>query len=165
LHSELGRRWPWLSFGSLGHIKCHEYYSTQQARLVAVLGISTEGLHRDCSLFASYFFAVSAASLLWRDGARGVFDDRLGSMFYHLAFGCFAFRVRWHKRTCISLRLLCNYRVYFSCDVFAGTRTSLTYITMWPNTALEPTPVTPVSFRCGLLVGGSHWRRGSAFGR
>jgi hypothetical protein len=34
-----------------------------------------------------------------------------------------------------------------------------------PNTALEPTPITPVCFRCGLLVGGSHRRRGSAFGR
>ena len=34
-----------------------------------------------------------------------------------------------------------------------------------PNTALEPTPITPVSFRFGFLVGGSHRRRGSAFGR
>ena len=34
-----------------------------------------------------------------------------------------------------------------------------------PNTALEPTPVTPGSFRCGFRVGGSHRRRGSAFGR
>ena len=32
-------------------------------------------------------------------------------------------------------------------------------------TALEPTPVTPVSFRCGFPVGGSHQRRGSAFDR
>src|SRR5882724_4858840 len=32
-----------------------------------------------------------------------------------------------------------------------------------PNTALEPTPVTPVRLRCGFRVGGSHRRRGSAF--
>ena len=36
---------------------------------------------------------------------------------------------------------------------------------MMPNTALEPTPITPVSFRYGFPVGGSHRRRGSAFGR
>ena len=36
---------------------------------------------------------------------------------------------------------------------------------MMPNTALEPTPITPGSFRFGFLVGGSHRRRGSAFGR
>lgn len=34
-----------------------------------------------------------------------------------------------------------------------------------PNAALEPTPVAPVSFSCGLWVGGSPGRRGSAFGR
>ena len=34
-----------------------------------------------------------------------------------------------------------------------------------PNTALEPTPITPGSFRFGFPVGGSHRRRGSAFGR
>ena len=34
-----------------------------------------------------------------------------------------------------------------------------------PNTALEPTPLTPVNLRFGFLVGGSHRRRGSAFGR
>ena len=34
-----------------------------------------------------------------------------------------------------------------------------------PNTSLEPTPVTPVSFRCGFWVGGSHRRRGSVLGR
>jgi hypothetical protein len=33
------------------------------------------------------------------------------------------------------------------------------------NTALEPTPITPGSFRFGFRVGGSHRRRGSAFGR
>jgi hypothetical protein len=38
-------------------------------------------------------------------------------------------------------------------------------MTMWPNTSLEPTPVTPVSLRCGFLVGGSHRRRGSVLGR
>ena len=38
-------------------------------------------------------------------------------------------------------------------------------MTTRPNTALEPTPVTPGSFRFGFLVGGSRWRRGSAFGR
>lgn len=38
-------------------------------------------------------------------------------------------------------------------------------MTMWPNTALEPTPVTPGSFRCGFPVGGNPRRRGSAFGR
>jgi hypothetical protein len=38
-------------------------------------------------------------------------------------------------------------------------------IDLTPNTALEPTPVTPGSFRCGFPVGGSHRRRGSAFGR
>ena len=31
---------------------------------------------------------------------------------------------------------------------------------MPPNTSLEPTPVTPVSFRCGFWVVGSHRRRG-----
>ena len=31
-------------------------------------------------------------------------------------------------------------------------------MTMWPNTSLEPTPVTLVSFRCGFRVGGSHRR-------
>jgi hypothetical protein len=36
---------------------------------------------------------------------------------------------------------------------------------MWPNAALEPTPITPVSFRCGFRVGGGRGRRGSAFGR
>ena len=36
---------------------------------------------------------------------------------------------------------------------------------LWPNTSLEPTPVTPVSFRCGFLVGGCHRRRGSVLGR
>ena len=36
---------------------------------------------------------------------------------------------------------------------------------MSPNTALEPTPITPVRSRFGFLVGGSHRRRGSAFGR
>ena len=30
------------------------------------------------------------------------------------------------------------------------------------NTTLEPTAITPVSFRFGFLVGGSHRRRGSA---
>jgi hypothetical protein len=34
-----------------------------------------------------------------------------------------------------------------------------------PNTALEPTPITPISFRCGFRVGGSHRRRGSALER
>ena len=38
-------------------------------------------------------------------------------------------------------------------------------INVMPNTALEPTPITPVSFRCGFRVGGSPRRRGSAFGR
>ena len=42
---------------------------------------------------------------------------------------------------------------------------SLPVFEMLPNIALEPTPVTPVSFRCGFWVGGSHRRRGSAFGR
>jgi hypothetical protein len=32
---------------------------------------------------------------------------------------------------------------------------------VWPNTALDPTPVAPVSFRFGFLVCGSHRRRGS----
>jgi hypothetical protein len=41
----------------------------------------------------------------------------------------------------------------------------MTYMVIWPNTALAPTPVTPVSFRFGFPVGGSHRRRGSAFGR
>ena len=36
---------------------------------------------------------------------------------------------------------------------------------MWPNTSLEPTPVTLVSFRCGFRVGGSRGRRGSVLGR
>ena len=31
---------------------------------------------------------------------------------------------------------------------------------LWPNTALEPTAITPVSFRFGFRVGGSHRRRG-----
>ena len=34
-----------------------------------------------------------------------------------------------------------------------------------PNTALEPTPITPVRFRFGFPVGASHRRRGSAFVR
>jgi hypothetical protein len=34
-----------------------------------------------------------------------------------------------------------------------------------PNTSLEPTPITPVSFRFGFRVGGSHRRRGSVLGR
>jgi hypothetical protein len=38
-------------------------------------------------------------------------------------------------------------------------------ITMWPNTSLEPTPITPVSFRYGFRVGGCHRRRGSVLGR
>ena len=37
--------------------------------------------------------------------------------------------------------------------------------TLMPNTSLEPTPVTPVSFRCGFRVGASHRRRGSVLGR
>jgi hypothetical protein len=37
-------------------------------------------------------------------------------------------------------------------------------VRMLPNTALEPTPVTPGSFRFGFPVGGCHRRRGSAFG-
>ena len=41
----------------------------------------------------------------------------------------------------------------------------LSYRMLPPNTALEPTPVTPGSFRFGFPVGGSHRRRGSAFGR
>jgi hypothetical protein len=40
-----------------------------------------------------------------------------------------------------------------------------TVITMMPNTALEPTSVTPASFRCGFPAGGSYRRRGSVFGR
>ena len=36
---------------------------------------------------------------------------------------------------------------------------------LWPNTSLEPTPITPVSFRYGFQVGGSHRRRGSVLGR
>ena len=34
---------------------------------------------------------------------------------------------------------------------------------LWPNTALEPTLITPVRFRFGFPVGGSHRRHGSAF--
>ena len=34
-----------------------------------------------------------------------------------------------------------------------------------PNTALEPTPITLCCLRFGFPVGGSHRRRGSAFGR
>ena len=34
-----------------------------------------------------------------------------------------------------------------------------------PNTSLEPTAITPVCSRFGLLVGESHWRRGSVLGR
>ena len=36
---------------------------------------------------------------------------------------------------------------------------------LMPNTALEPTPITPGSYRFGFPVGESHLRRGSAFGR
>lgn len=35
-------------------------------------------------------------------------------------------------------------------------------MTNTPNTSLAPTPVTPVSFRCGFRVGGSHRLRGCA---
>ena len=35
----------------------------------------------------------------------------------------------------------------------------------WPNTSLEPTPVTLGSYRCGFRVGGSRRRRGSVLGR
>ena len=38
-------------------------------------------------------------------------------------------------------------------------------MTMWPNTSLEPTPITPGSFRFGFPVGESHRRRGSVLGR
>ncbi len=34
----------------------------------------------------------------------------------------------------------------------------------WVNTSLEPTPVTPVSFRRGFRVGGSPRRCGSVLG-
>jgi hypothetical protein len=34
-----------------------------------------------------------------------------------------------------------------------------------PNAALEPTPITPCSFRCGCRGGASHGRRGSVCGR
>ena len=34
-----------------------------------------------------------------------------------------------------------------------------------PNTALEPTPITPCCFRCGFRVGGSHRRRWLSFFR
>ena len=37
--------------------------------------------------------------------------------------------------------------------------------TLWPNTSLEPTPVTLVSFRCRFWVGGSRRSRGSVLGR
>jgi hypothetical protein len=36
---------------------------------------------------------------------------------------------------------------------------------MFSNTSLEPTPITPGSFRFGFPVGGSHRRRGSVLGR
>ena len=36
---------------------------------------------------------------------------------------------------------------------------------MWPNTSLEPTPITPGSYRFGFPVGGSRGRRGSVLGR
>jgi hypothetical protein len=37
--------------------------------------------------------------------------------------------------------------------------------TTWPNTSLEPTPITPVSLRRGFRVGGSRRQRGSILGR
>ena len=47
-------------------------------------------------------------------------------------------------------------------DIFQAEGSTLT---LSPNTSLEPTPVTPVCFRCGFRVGGSHRRRGSVLGR
>ena len=38
-------------------------------------------------------------------------------------------------------------------------------LTMWPNTALEPTAITPGSFRFGRRLADVFRRRGSALGR
>jgi hypothetical protein len=43
----------------------------------------------------------------------------------------------------------------------AGGRQMLRFDRHGPVTSPEPTPITPVSFRCGFRVGASHQRRGS----
>ena len=63
------------------------------------------------------------------------------------------------RRLCVYFRSRCSpVELYFVALDFGE-------VDMPPNTSLEPTPVTPVSLRCGFRVGGSRWRRGSVLGR